>query len=192
MPGLWLKDVQQSLHPYHKLVGTDINPSFFPSSSPPNTTFQVQDITKPWPKECKSSFDLVHSRLGLAGCGDFPVEQAVKNMIHLVKPGGWIQLDEMEVNKVTEIKGTAGEFGRLLKAMFEASGVQWDFAGSLKGWLHEERMVRVEERIIDVAYGKKCEDAEIAKMSVESMVTGMKAVSFGAKSKLFSLLQYLY
>jgi hypothetical protein len=53
-------------------------------------------------------------------------------------------------------------------------------------------MVGVEERIIDVAYGKKCEDAEIAKMSVESMVTGMKAVSFGAKSKLFSLLQYLY
>jgi hypothetical protein len=58
--------------------------------------------------------------------------------------------------------------------------------------LHGEGMVGVEERIIDVAYGKKCEDAEIAKMSVESMVTGMKAVSFGAKSKLFSLLQYLY
>jgi hypothetical protein len=104
-------------------------------------------------------------------------------MIRLVKPGGWIQLDEMEVNKVTEIEGTVGEFGKLLKAMFEASGVQWDFAGSLKGWLHEEGIVEVEERIIDVAYGKKCEDEEIAKISVESLVTAVKAVAFGAKSK---------
>jgi hypothetical protein len=185
IPGLWLKDIQQSLNPSHELFGTDINPNFFPRSPPRNTTFQVQDVTKPWPTEWKSSFDLVHSRLGLAGCGDFPVEQAVKNMIHLVKPGGWIQLDEMEVNKVTEGDGTVGEFGRLLKGMFEASGVQWDFAGSLKGWLHEEGMTGVEERIIDVAYGKNCEDEEIARMSVESMVTGVKAVAFGAKSKLF-------
>jgi hypothetical protein len=47
-------------------------------------------------------------------------------------------------------------------------------------------MVGVEERIIDVAYGKKCEDEKIAKISVESMVTGVKTVAFGAKSKLFS------
>jgi hypothetical protein len=60
------------------------------------------------------------------------------------------------------------------------------FCGSLKGWLHEQGMVGVEERIIDVAYGKKCEDEKIAKISVESMVTGVKTVAFGAKSKLFS------
>jgi hypothetical protein len=113
-------------------------------------------------------------------------------MIHLVTPGGWIQLDEMEVNKVTEVKGTVGEFGRLLKAMFEASGVQWDFAGSLKGCLREGGLVDVEERIIDVAYGKKCEDEEIAKISIESMVTGAKAVAFGAKSKLFFPLQCIW
>jgi len=126
----------------------------------------------------------VHSRLGLAGCGDFPVEQAVKNMIRLVKPGGWIQLDEMEVNKVTEVDGTMGEFGRLLKGMFKASGVQWDFAGGLQRWLRKEGLVDVEERIIDVAYGRRCEDEDIARISVESMVTGVKAVAFGAKSKL--------
>jgi hypothetical protein len=107
------------------------------------------------------------------------------NMIRLVKPGGWIQFDEMEVNKVTEADGTVGEFGRLLRSMFEASGVQWDFAGGLQRWLREEGLAGVEERIIDVAYGKKCEDEEIAKISVESMVTGVKAVAFGAKSKLF-------
>jgi hypothetical protein len=74
IPGLWLKDIQQSLNPSHELFGADINPNFFPRSPSPNTTFQVQDVTKPWPTKWKSTFDLVHSRLGLAGCGDFPVE----------------------------------------------------------------------------------------------------------------------
>ena len=69
-----------------------------------------------------STFDLVHSRLGLAGCGNFPDEQAVKNMIRLVKTGGWV-LGEMELNAVAEVEGTIGEFGKLLRSMFEASGV---------------------------------------------------------------------
>ena len=147
--GLWLKDIQKSLtlfpirniNPSHELVGTDINPNFFPKFPPQNTTFQAQDVIKPWPTEWKSSFDLVHSRLGLAGCGDFGVEQAVKNMIHLVKPGGWIQLDEMDLNKMTETDGAVGEFGRLMKGMFEASGVQWDYAGGLQKLLREDGLV---------------------------------------------------
>jgi len=56
------------------------------------------------------------------------------------------------------------------------------FCGSLKGGCMR-RESWSGERIIDVAYGKKCEDEEIAKISVESLVTAVKAVAFGAKSK---------
>lgn len=52
-------------------------------------------MTEPWRITWQGAFDLVHSRMALPGIGLFPIEDVVKNLVALVKPGGWIQLVEM-------------------------------------------------------------------------------------------------
>lgn len=77
-------------------VGTDIEVSYFPKDPPSDTTYHYQSMTQPWPKDWEGTLDLVHSRFALPGVGTTPLDEAVKYLISLVKPGGWIQLVELE------------------------------------------------------------------------------------------------
>jgi hypothetical protein len=53
-------------------------------------------MTEPWPVQWHGTFDLVHSRMALPRVGLYPLDDVVRNLVDLVKPGGWIQLVEME------------------------------------------------------------------------------------------------
>ncbi|KAK0121905.1 hypothetical protein ONS95_010181 [Cadophora gregata] len=180
--GLWLRELQPSLATPHSLVGTDINPNFFPHTPTDDITLKVQDITKPWPADWAGQYDLVHSRNGLAGCGSFPVSEALKNLIGLVKPGGWIQLVEMSFEGVKDTSGPLFEFKVLLDAFFSAAKAQWNFANRLEGWLVEAGMVDVEVKISQMPYGKACDDEETAKKSLESFRHGAIAVCGAARA----------
>ncbi|KAH9219821.1 hypothetical protein DL95DRAFT_433585 [Leptodontidium sp. 2 PMI_412] len=180
--GLWLRDIQSLVATPHSCIGTDINPNVFPASPTEDIAFQVQDITKPWPAELAGEFSLVHSRNGLAGCGAFPVSEAVKNLVGLLKPGGWIQIEEMDFQRVKDIPGALHELADLLDAMFSAVGAHWGYASQLEEWLVEAGLVDVEVKVIDVPYGKACVDGDIAKKSVYAFVLGAKAVCIGAKA----------
>jgi hypothetical protein len=181
--GLWLRDIQSVLPASHALVGTDINPNLFPPTAPSQTHFQVQDITKPWPEEWTGSFDLVHSRVALAGCGQFPIEKAVKNMIALIKPGGWIQLEEMELGEQAKLPRIGGEVAKLIKAMFAFGGADPLFAVKMKSWMIEAGLENVEEKLIRVPFGATCSDPEIARKGVESLTITANALAYAAKSK---------
>jgi hypothetical protein len=98
------------------------------------------------------------------------VRQAVQNLIALVTPGGWIQLDEMEMEKQIAGPGIMGELGRLIKEIFVKAGSQWGFTGKLKGMLIDAGLEEVGERDVMVQYGKKCENEGIGEMSVEGWV----------------------
>ncbi|KAF4635191.1 hypothetical protein G7Y89_g2908 [Cudoniella acicularis] len=66
--GTCIQDLQ-STHPtppVHIFVGTDIDPTKFPSNPPVGITYQVQNINKPWPAEWHNSFDFVRQSLCLA------------------------------------------------------------------------------------------------------------------------------
>ena len=182
MQGLWLRDIQYSAPASHAYVGTDINGNLFPSEAPASVKFQVQDITNPWPTEWENSFDLVHQRLVLAGCYAFPVKQAVKSLVDLVKPGGWIQLEEMPLDKQEKIPGTSGEVGRLIKEMFIGAGCDWNFAASLEQYLSDAGVEDIEGRIFEVPFGKTSPDPEFAKKGVIAHKLSATAVTFGAKS----------
>ncbi|PVH82458.1 S-adenosyl-L-methionine-dependent methyltransferase [Cadophora sp. DSE1049] len=179
--GLWLRDLQCNVATPHSLVGTDINPNFFPRTPTDNITFQVQDITKPWPAELNGQFDLVHSRNGLACCGSFPVSEAVENIVGLVKPRGWIQLVEMSFEGVTDSSGPMYEFKGLLDAFFSKAKAQWNFANRLEGWLVEAGLVDVKVKIAQLPYGKACNNEEIAKKSLYAFRLGSVAVCGAAK-----------
>lgn len=105
----------------------------------------------------------------------------MKNLVGLLKPGGWIQIEEMDFQRVKDIPGALHELADLLDAMFSAVGAHWGYASQLEEWLVEAGLVDVEVKVIDVPYGKACVDGDIAKKSVYAFVLGAKAVCIGAK-----------
>ncbi|KAL6901131.1 hypothetical protein GGI43DRAFT_433868 [Trichoderma evansii] len=75
-----------------ELIGTDIA-AYPPLDLPDNITLEIQDILKPWPEKWEGHFDFVHQRTALAVTGGKErAVEAVRRLIGLTKPGGWIQV----------------------------------------------------------------------------------------------------
>ena len=135
--GTWLRDLQSSIPKSvdHTYIGTDIEPELFPSQLPAGMTLLAQDVTKPWPADWPKSFDLVHQRLGLAGSSPTPIPDVVTNLIGLVKPGGWIELVELDIDEPQDAGPALREFIRLLREVFTLTGMGGNFASKMRGWL---------------------------------------------------------
>ncbi|AEO63656.1 a3a323fe-6d63-44dc-8ac0-9f720fc8c6c6 [Thermothielavioides terrestris] len=99
--GTWLLDLARR-HPQHdwSLHGVDIGGALFPPKTGPHAAldlreFDIRSAAPPDPS-WTGSFDLVHQRLLIWGlqAPDWPV--VVRNHAALLKPGGWIQLAEVQ------------------------------------------------------------------------------------------------
>ena len=96
--GYWLADLASHLSPDASLIGTDIATYDTHIKLPSNVELLMQNIKHSWPVDWQGSFDLVHQRLVLSNVADHTAAtQAIYRLIELVKPGGWIQLDESAV-----------------------------------------------------------------------------------------------
>jgi hypothetical protein len=95
--GYWLADFKKSLVQPDTctLIGFDITNENFPSPLPQGIQLEVQDVMAPFPDSWLGTFDLVHQRFVLAATGA-KGREAVRGLCSLVKPGGWIQLVEMQ------------------------------------------------------------------------------------------------
>ena len=187
--GRWLVDVSTQLaEPYH-LVGTDIVSSYFPVPAPLHTELIIQDIASPWPEHMRDSFDLVHQRLALPGCGQFPMRKAVDALIGLVKPGGWIQLIEADHSGPASEGQAMKESFKLIKELFKGMGVEDVYARQLKTWLVDAGMEDVEERVLDVKLGAANANEDLARKGTRSFVlatTGLVDVARKAPTSFSS------
>ncbi|KAJ5372013.1 hypothetical protein N7517_004019 [Penicillium concentricum] len=96
--GIWLKDVSQILDKTHNQCyyhGFDISADQFPEK-PGNIQFSVQDITLPFPKEHWNRYDIVHVRLLIGALEESEYKTAVSNLSTILKPGGFIQWEEVD------------------------------------------------------------------------------------------------
>lgn len=168
--GIWLRDVRQAAGVgSNTWVGTDIEDSYFPTENPTDTSYYHQSMTEAWPKSWHGTFDLVHSRMALPGVGHNPLGEAVKNLVGLVKPGGWIQLVEMEWQS-WEGGPVLGEFQAALKQLFGmiTNGQGVDMRERLATQLEEAGLVEVQYKIVKVPVGAKAKD-EVRELSLQSM-----------------------
>ena len=168
--GRWLRDVSSHLTAPYQLVGTDIVAGYFPAQRPAHTELLLQDIASPWPEEMRGSFDLVHQRLALPGCGTHPMRAAVEGLLGLMKPGGWIQLIEADHSGPASEGVAMRESFRLIKELFRGIGVDDVYARALRGWLEEMGMEEVREKVLDVRLGAANEDAGLAIKGTRSFV----------------------
>jgi hypothetical protein len=168
--GIWLRDVRQAAGVNSNTwVGTDIEDSYFPTETPADTSYYHQSMTEPWPQLWYGTFDFVHSRMALPGVGHNPVDEVVKNLVGLVKPGGWIQMVEMEW-QTWEGGPVLGEFQAALGHLFGiiTNGQGVDMRERLATQLEEAGLKKVQYRIVQVPIGAKAKD-EVRELSLQSM-----------------------
>jgi SAM-dependent methyltransferase len=107
--GKWLMDIAKD-HPTWELYGFDISDKQVQYKESDTMHFQIADIKKPFPTNLHGKFDLVHVRLLIFAIRARDWNPCVANLKTILKPGGWIQWDEIDVEP----------FGSVLRTTFGA------------------------------------------------------------------------
>jgi trans-aconitate methyltransferase len=83
----------QPMYPDALLEGFDISSALYPPqcSIPPNVSLAVLNMKQPYPEEVHGKYDLVHARTLIAAMLSDEWEPVVRNLVRLLKPGGFIQ-----------------------------------------------------------------------------------------------------
>jgi hypothetical protein len=142
-----------------------------------------QSFLDPWPSEWKGAFDLVHQRFALAGAGQVPLSKVIENCASLCKPGGWIELVELNVKTSLPGTGPANDtLIRLMREIFSAVGVGGDFAFRLKSLLEGAGLERVEERRVQFQVGAKAKP-DLVQKSINGVCKSVVPLTAAARCK---------
>ena len=144
--------MRSSLSAQHHYFGSDIEPELFPGATD-GITFFKQSFNEPWPDDLRNSFDLVHLRGSLAGSSPKQPIDVVKKLASLAKPGGWVQLMEMNAFKPPSTGPAMTDFARMAAEVWAGIKVG-DFANQLKSMPEEAGLQNVQERRIMCEIGK--------------------------------------
>lgn len=96
--GAWVLDLVETYPNAKKakVLCIDIGSRLFPSSPPPNTTFQITNVLN-MPTDWANRFTFVHQRLLIDALKYDEWKPAVENLYRVTAPGGWAQFCEANV-----------------------------------------------------------------------------------------------
>lgn len=106
--GVWLLDVAATFHGHGQFFGFDISDAQYPAPDtlPSNVHLGLGDIRKPFPEHLLGTFDVVHCRLlVLAMNSESEWAAAACNLRTLLKPGGWLQWEELDPMQRQVLRG---------------------------------------------------------------------------------------
>lgn len=90
--GVWMQELQRTCPSTWTFHGFDISDAqFAQNGTQSRTKYDVLNITEPIPEHLQGQFDVVHLRLLVCGLVDEQWAPAARNVLQLLKPGGWIQ-----------------------------------------------------------------------------------------------------
>ncbi|KAF2711262.1 S-adenosyl-L-methionine-dependent methyltransferase [Pleomassaria siparia CBS 279.74] len=161
--GYWLVDLAAQLGPTNELVGADIAPQhFIPTDElPANISLRTHNIFESWPADMQKTFDLVHQRFVLMACNDANSVEAIRYLGECVKPGGWIQLHDGDMQTIEDgpMHPAMERFREIVRTGFRMMGFNLSPGPKLVKWLTEAGFANVEERILTIKCGKSSADA---------------------------------
>lgn len=107
--GVWLQDLAKTCPSTWKLQGFDISDEQFP---PTNERYSIQydrlNITEAIPEQYQGQFDVVHLRLLVCGLTSDQWELAARNLLQLLKPGGFLQWHESQFRGIHTYQSVPG------------------------------------------------------------------------------------
>ncbi|KAJ5081781.1 hypothetical protein NUU61_010045 [Penicillium alfredii] len=94
--GAWALGVAEQ-YPDCEVTGVDIAPQMSPDDVPENLWLQVDDLNRTFTFP-SNHFDLVHSRLLATGIHRARWSSYIRDIVRVLKPGGWVQMIEIYFN----------------------------------------------------------------------------------------------
>lgn len=181
--GLFLRRIQPLLTEPYTLLGYDVMQSFFPPSAPAHTVFAIHDISEPWPAELHGTCDLVHQRFTIpGGAKKATPRDMVSYLSQLVKPGGWIQLVEMDVTGAVHGPAMCDAWAAT-GAFLDAAGAGTDYAKNMAGWLRDEGFENVKDEHVDLDLGARAAEAEWGRRGAKVLMEAFAGVAGACKSE---------
>ncbi|KAJ6588692.1 S-adenosyl-L-methionine-dependent methyltransferase, partial [Mycena capillaripes] len=123
--------------PDTEVVALDLSPTLQGIPLPKNVSFKLADVTQSFPFE-ENSFDVVHARFLLMHLPN--AKDVIERAAKLVKPGGWLILEDINICTLIEsgglvtsqvavlwagivkAKGADAYFGREMEAIIQSTG----------------------------------------------------------------------
>ncbi|KZF23921.1 S-adenosyl-L-methionine-dependent methyltransferase [Xylona heveae TC161] len=173
--GTWLVDLATTVPSSATLIGTDISAQHFlpPADRPANVELSLHSIFDTWPAHLQEYFDVAHQRFVLSVCpNDDAGVDAVKKLFACVKPGGWIELHEGDMQSIREGPEHAA-FTRFRDVMVRAWGAIGNRprpAEHLVEWLQKAGAVDVQEHVQTIKVGAASEDREQGQRAVDMLL----------------------
>ncbi|OCL05439.1 hypothetical protein AOQ84DRAFT_322932 [Glonium stellatum] len=181
--GTWLRDVPRQFPNRNlELFGVDIGSTLFPDAgsasadhpAPSTPDLRTHNILHPFPPSWgwENSFDIIHQRLLIWGIASKEWPTVVRNLVELLKPGGYIQLVEAEwidpsrPASLPQLKRQAV----LQEWSTKEFGMDIHVAYQLEGYLREAGLEDVTKVQFDHGYGARSRDPEQADISAELWV----------------------
>ncbi|KAJ3575562.1 hypothetical protein NP233_g1012 [Leucocoprinus birnbaumii] len=114
--GVWLLELASKGPKGAQYIGIDMQPRLLPppSSTPSNVQFIVKSILE-LPAEWTNRFTFVHQRLLVCALRKKEWPQVLKEIYRVLKPGGWVQLTEVE-------NWVAGPITRIVQTLVDKAG----------------------------------------------------------------------
>lgn len=94
--GAWALEAAEHLPVTVEVHGIDLSSNNFPTSHPPNVHFSLASVTN-LPQDWAESFDFINQRLLFSALLREQWPQALSEMYRVLKPGGAVQLVEMDL-----------------------------------------------------------------------------------------------
>ncbi|KAF4971586.1 hypothetical protein FSARC_1618 [Fusarium sarcochroum] len=174
-----LRGLQKDVPSSAQLVGADVMKSFFPPSKG-NISFQVYDVCDPPSEELKEAFDLTHIRYILSGSSKVGFSQAVKN---LAAPGGWLQVQEMDLDPNRPVAGPAWkDVNSCIAGIIDAVAVGADYFTRLDKAFEDAALENISIQTVDLPMGKLLDDEDAARESWEPWVLVLPNIIETARS----------
>lgn len=99
LPRIWLLDMAQQLPKSTQLDGIDISFGQFPPREwlPKNVNLRLVDVLTNVPEELVGKYDVIHIRHFVCVVKENEPTPLLRNVLRMLKPGGWIQWGEWDV-----------------------------------------------------------------------------------------------
>jgi ubiquinone/menaquinone biosynthesis C-methylase UbiE len=126
--GIWALEFAKMSPPSLKIEACDINTTYFPAPKdiPQNVHFSEQSVLA-LPQAWTNKFNIVHQRLLICGLSTDNWRTALQELYRVTKPGGWIQLIEIDAQgKQANYGPAAKKFLIWLKALMNQIGLVYD------------------------------------------------------------------
>lgn len=118
--GIWLMESRSLFPPTAKLDALDVDLSCAPHPKwlPSNMSLRQWDMLSDVPEDLVGTYDFVHVRLILLVIKDSNPTKLINNLFKLLKPGGYLQWDELDVDNKKIVKVNDAVRADGINAMF--------------------------------------------------------------------------